>query len=264
VNRSNQFAVGIEYTSRLARRSNREVTRAFASRALAQPSPSHSRVPGWLAITSVRLGADDWPEWRGAGRLGVWNETGILSTSLESGLAVSWRAPIRAGYSGPSVAGGRVFITDSQRVKANETVERALALDEKTGRVLWTREWRTNYSGLFQVYAIGPRATPTVDGDRVYVLGTMGNLLALDVNTGRILWQRDYVKDFNVSVPTWGMSGAPLVDGDRLICIVGGEPDGKVIALNKLTGEEIWRSLSSDSNLATTNRSSSRPAARAS
>ena len=202
---------------------------------------------GLVAMASVRLGADDWPEWRGAGRLGVWNETGILTTLPERGLPVSWRVPIRAGYSGPSVAAGRVFITDSQRIKANETVERALALDEKTGHVLWTQEWRTNYSGLFQVYAIGPRATPTVDGDRVYVLGTMGNLLALDVSTGRILWQRDYVKDFNVSVPTWGMSGAPLVDGDRLICIVGGEPDGKVIALNKLTGEEIWRSLSSDS-----------------
>ena len=140
-----------------------------------------------------------------------------------------------------------MFITDSQRIKANDAVERAVALDEKTGRVLWTQEWRTNYSGLMLVYAIGPRATPTVDGDRVYVLGTMGNLLALDVATGRILWQKDYVKDFNASVPTWGMSGAPLVDGDLLICLVGGEPDGEDVALDKLTGDEVWRSLSSDS-----------------
>ena len=195
----------------------------------------------------VQLSADDWPEWRGSGRTGVWNETGILSTLPERGLPVSWRAPLHAGYSGPAVAGGRVFVTDAQRIKANEVIERVLALDEKTGKVLWTQEWRTNYSGLFLVYAIGPRATPTVDGDRVYVLGTMGNLLALDVGTGRILWQKDYVKDFNVSVPTWGMSGAPLVDGERLICLVGGEPDGKVIALDKLTGAEIWRALSSDS-----------------
>jgi outer membrane protein assembly factor BamB len=202
---------------------------------------------GLVVLTSVRMVADDWPEWRGRGRLGIWNETGVVATLPEGGLPVSWRTPIRAGYSGPAVAGGRVFITDSQRVKANEAVERAVALDEKTGQVLWTQEWRTNYSGLFLVYAIGPRATPTVDGDRVYVLGTMGNLLALDVSTGRVLWQKDYVKDFNVSVPTWGMSGAPLVDGDRLICLVGGEPDGKVIALDKLTGKEMWRSLSSDS-----------------
>jgi outer membrane protein assembly factor BamB len=96
------------------------------------------------------------------------------------------------------------------------------------------------------VYAIGPRATPTVDGERVYVLGAMGVLQALDTATGRVLWRKDYVGDFNASVPSWGMAGAPLVDGNRLICLVGGEPDAKVMALDKFTGEEIWRSLSSD------------------
>jgi outer membrane protein assembly factor BamB len=200
-----------------------------------------------MAMTGVGLRADDWPEWRGSGRTGVWNETGVLSTFPPGGPPVSWRAPIHAGYAGPAVAGGRVFVTDSQRIKANDALERVVALDEKTGKILWTSEWKTNYSGLFQVYAIGPRATPTVDGDRVYALGAMGNLLALDAPTGRILWQKDYVKDFNASVPTWGMSGAPLVDGDLLICLVGGEPDGKIIALDKRTGAEVWRSLSSDS-----------------
>jgi outer membrane protein assembly factor BamB len=78
------------------------------------------------------------------------------------------------------------------------------------------------------------------------VLGAMGNLLALDVNTGQVLWQKDYVKDFNTSIPSWGITGAPLVDGDRLICLVGGEPDAKVMALDKRSGAEIWRSLSSE------------------
>lgn len=202
----------------------------------------------WLVVlaATVPLTADDWPEWRGKGRLGLWLENGIIDTLPEGGLPVKWRTPIHAGYAGPAVAGGRVFVTDSRRVKANQAIERAVALDERTGHVLWTKEWQTNYSGLQLVYAIGPRATPTVDGDRVYVLGAMGNLLALDVASGRIIWEKDYVKDFNASVPTWGMAGAPLVDGDRLICLVGGEPDGKLIALNKHTGEEIWRSLSSD------------------
>ncbi len=199
-----------------------------------------------FAAAGVMLRGEDWPEWRGKGRLGVWNETGILEKFPESGLTATWRTPVNAGYAGPAVAGGRVFVTDSRRVKANQAIERALALDERTGQVLWTREWQTNYSGLQLVYAIGPRATPTVDGDRVYVLGTMGNLLALDVGTGRVLWQKDYVKDFNTSIPSWGITGAPLVDGDRLICLVGGEPDAKVMALDKRTGEEIWRSLSSD------------------
>src|SRR5438034_6864416 len=199
-----------------------------------------------VAAAGVTLRGDDWPEWRGKGRLGVWNETGILENFPERGLTATWRTPVNAGYAGPAVAGGRVFVTDSRRVKANQAIERAMALDERTGQVLWTREWQTNYSGLQLVYAIGPRATPTVDGDRVYVLGTMGQLFALDVKTGRVLWQKDFVKDFDASIPSWGMTGAPLVDGDRLICLVGGEPNAKVMALNKLTGEEIWRSLSSD------------------
>ncbi len=131
-------------------------------------------------------------------------------------------------------------------ISGSRMIERAIALDEANGRILWTREWEANYSGLETIFAVGPRATPTVDGNRVYVLGTMGNLLALDVGDGRVLWQKDFVKDFDASVPSWGMTSAPLVDGDRLIAVVGGEPNAKVMAFNKLTGDEIWRALSSD------------------
>ena len=153
---------------------------------------------------------------------------------------------IHAGYAGPSVSAGRVFLTDSRRTVGNRAIERALALDEQTGALLWTQEWPADYTGLQLIYAIGPRATPTVDGNRVYVLGAMGRLLALDTSKGNILWQKDFVRDFDASVPSWGMSAAPLVDGDRLIALVGGEPNAKVIAFNKHTGEELWRALSSD------------------
>ena len=199
-------------------------------------------------IAGCPLSANDWPEWRGQGRLGIWSDTNIVDTFPEDGLNVSWRVPIHGGYAGPAVANGRVFVTDAFRVNARNTevVERVLALDETSGEILWTHEWETNYAGLQLAYAIGPRATPTVDGDRVYVLGAMGNLLAVDIADGRVLWEKDYVQDFNASVPSWGMSSAPLVDGDRLICLVGGEPDAKVIAFNKLTGDVIWQALSSD------------------
>jgi outer membrane protein assembly factor BamB len=213
----------------------------------------HSRrFPAWvglavlLVVTGVHVGADDWPEFRGKGRLGVWNETGLVDKFPEGGLPVGWRTPIERGYSGPSVAGGRVFLTDFRPTTGNKGIERAIALDENTGKILWTKEWEANYAGLELVYAIGPRATPTVDGDRVYVLGTMGQLFALDVKTGSVIWQKDYVKDFDASVPSWGITGAPLVDGDRLICLVGGEPDAKVMALDKMTGAVIWKALSSD------------------
>jgi outer membrane protein assembly factor BamB len=199
-----------------------------------------------IATASVHLFAQDWPEWRGQGRLGVWTETGIVEKFPAGGPPVKWRTPINSGYAGPAVSNGRVFVTDSRRIKANQAIERAVAIDENSGQILWTKEWQADYSGMQLVYAIGPRATPTVDGDRVYVLGASGSLLALDVKSGAVLWQKDYLADFNASVPSWGIAGAPLVDGDRLICLVGGEPNGKMIALNKLTGAEIWRSLSSD------------------
>jgi outer membrane protein assembly factor BamB len=189
--------------------------------------------------------AEDWPEWRGKGRLGIWTETGILDKFPASGLAASWRTPIHGGFAGPAVAAGRVFITDFQPSSASRGTERALCLDEESGRILWTRAWDANYAGIS--YAIGPRATPTVDDDRVYVVGASGKLLCLRTQTGDVVWQKDYARDYGMQMPTWGISSAPLVDGKRLIAIVGGQPDAKVMAFDKVTGREIWRALPSDS-----------------
>jgi outer membrane protein assembly factor BamB len=199
------------------------------------------------AAATLAAAADDWPEFRGAGRLGLWNETGIVDRFPEGGLPVLWRTPIKSGYAGPAVANGRVFVTDYAESARLRGTERALALDERTGKILWTREWPVAYGALSFNWAIGPRATPTVDGDRVYVLGATGVLLCLDAATGAVRWQKDYVKDYGTELPTWGMTGAPLVDGNRLIALVGGEPDAKVMAFDKMTGRELWRALPSDS-----------------
>ena len=198
-----------------------------------------------LLLTTLTLPAlaEDWPEWRGRGRLGVWTETGIVETFPEGGLEYTWRTPLRAGYAGPSVADGRVFVTDFAAGEGMAGTERALALDEETGEILWTREWSTDYAGLAPTYAIGPRATPTVDGDRVYTLGAMGRLMCLDVATGAIRWEKDYVRDYGTRVPAWGITGAPIVEGDLLIAMVGGQPDALVVAFDKRTGAERWRSL---------------------
>ena len=199
-----------------------------------------------LAMAAVAVvSADDWPQWRGPERLAVWQEAGIVD-ELPEQLQVAWSTPLRAGYSGPAVADGRVFITDWAEDPDSRTLdgtERALALDEQTGEVLWTHEWQTSYRMLSVAYAVGPRATPTVDGDRVYVVGGTGRLFCLDVATGRVLWEKDYVAEYGTSVPTWGIVSAPLVDGDRLITVVGGEPDALVVAFDKHTGEEIWRAI---------------------
>ncbi|MCW5977648.1 MAG: PQQ-binding-like beta-propeller repeat protein [Bryobacteraceae bacterium] len=191
--------------------------------------------------------AADWPEWRGSGRGGVWEEDGILRAFPPQGLDFRWRVPIGAGFSGPAVAGGRVFVTDFVAGAPNRGTERVLCFDEQTGKLLWKQEWEENYTGLSLTYATGPRATPTVDGDRVYALGAMGVLVCLNVKDGAVRWRRHYAKDFGTSAPVWGIAGAPLVDGDRLICLAGGAPDAKVVALDKKTGREMWRALSGES-----------------
>jgi outer membrane protein assembly factor BamB len=194
-------------------------------------------------LVSTAANPEDWPEWRGRGRTGVWRETGILKTFPRDGLRFRWRSPLNGGYAGPAVAGGRVFVTDFRKIAATQGIERIVAIEESTGKPLWSQEWAADYRGLD--YAGGPRATPTVDDGRVYALGAMGALKSLDARTGRVLWERDYVRDFGAEVPAWGMTSAPIVDGDRLIAVTAGKPEGKVIAFDKRTGREIWRALSS-------------------
>ena len=202
-----------------------------------------------LLLGMAGVQAEDWPQWRGPGRLGVWNETGILERFPDGGLQVLWRTPVGGGYAGPAVADGRVFVTDFVALQGLRGMERVWSLDEETGRVLWMHEWEADYAGLG--YAVGPRATPTVDGDRVYVLGARGALYCLDVRTGAVRWSKDFVQDYGVRLMAWawdwGFASAPLVDGDRLISFVGAEPDALVVAFDKLTGAELWRSLSAES-----------------
>jgi outer membrane protein assembly factor BamB len=190
------------------------------------------------------LPAADWPEWRGEGRRGVWTEDGILEKFPAGGLTASWRAPIGGGYAGPSVSQGRVFVTEFVAQQGRRGVERAICLDEQSGKVLWKHEWPADYASL--QYNVGPRATPTVDGDRVYVLGALGNLFCLRTGSGEVLWQKDYREDYDAELPTWGMVGAPLVDGNQLIALVGGAPDAKVVSFDKMTGKELWRAISAD------------------
>lgn len=202
-------------------------------------------VAGILALLSVPIVAEDWTQWRGPDRVGVWGETGIVE-EMPDDLKVAWRVPVRSGYSGPAVSDGRVFVTDWQEDPESRTMdgtERALAIDEETGEILWTHEWATTYRMLMISYAIGPRATPTVDGDLVYVVGASGSLLCLETATGDLVWQRDYRAEYDSFVPTWGIASAPIVDGDRLIAVVGGEPGALVVAFDKRTGEEVWRAV---------------------
>jgi outer membrane protein assembly factor BamB len=202
-----------------------------------------------FVFLTMSVFADDWPQWLGPKRDAVWRETHIISQFPKSGPAVKWRVPVAAGYSGPSVTGGRVFLTDRQQGKggASENFqrgmipgnERVLCLDASDGRVIWKHEYDCPYNVS---YPAGPRANPVVHEGRVYILGTEGNLFCFDAADGKILWSRELKKDYSVETPLWGFSAHPLVDGEKLICLVGGT--GSVaVAFNKNTGKEIWRAL---------------------
>ena len=200
---------------------------------------------GWLASLcgSMVVVADDWPQWRGPQRDGVWRETGIVESIPDSGLKIRWRARVGNGYSGPAVANGRVFVTDHQ---FQPEVERVLCFDEATGQRLWEHSYATDYANM--EYGNGPRATPTVHDGRVYTLGTQGHLTCLDAVAGHVVWKKELVKDFNAKRLTYGFSSAPLVVGELLIVMAGGRPDACVVALDRLTGAERWRALADRSS----------------
>ena len=199
-------------------------------------------------LTAV-LDAEDWPQWRGIDRAAVWHETGIVERFAEGGLIVKWRTPVRAGFAGPAVADGRVFVLDYQETPGSRTMdghERLVALDEETGAVLWTRQWPATYRNIVPVFATGPRATPTVDGDRVYILGAAGMLSCFDTTSGDLIWKIDAVADYGVTVPVYGVAHSP-VESEHLITLLGGEPDAMVVAFDKGTGAEAWRAIDTNS-----------------
>jgi outer membrane protein assembly factor BamB len=189
--------------------------------------------------------ADDWPQWGGPRGDLVWRESGVVDKLPEADatsgmLPRVWTARIGSGYAGPAVADGRVFVCD--RV-ADQNLERVLCFDAETGNEVWKHQYEARYTIS---YPLGPRATPTVDGNRVYVLGAVGHLLCLDVATGEVLWQKHLPTDFGTELPTWGMAGAPLVDGEQLIVLAGGKPGALVVSLDKHNGSERWRALESN------------------
>ncbi|MCB1125837.1 MAG: PQQ-like beta-propeller repeat protein [Verrucomicrobiae bacterium] len=206
---------------------------------------------GLLATACLTGGADDWPQWLGPQRDGVWRETGIVPQLPEGGLTARWRTPVGGGYAGPAVAGGRVYLLDRRLAPGASNPsdpfqrfsipgsERVLCLEESTGRVLWVHEYECGYT---MSYPAGPRTTPLVADGRVYTLGAEGNLLCLEASDGRVVWSHDFGKDDGLKTPMWGYAGHPLLDGDRLICLAGGE--GKVaVAFDRNSGKVLWRAL---------------------
>lgn len=206
-----------------------------------------------LAIAAALMGArsanaDDWPQWRGPQRDGVWRETGVLNELPAHGLKTLWRTPMGPGLSSPVVAQGRVFVTDvdtHSQAKRPLALERVRCLDVKTGQILWTYSYEAQYQdwAFDPKNPTGPNATPLVHDGKVYARGIAGELTCLSAMTGEVIWRRNTTADYGVAELS-GTTPAPLIEKDLLIAVIGGKPDACVVAFDKDSGKERWRALS--------------------
>ena len=186
--------------------------------------------------------AADWPQWQGPDRNAVSKETGLLKQWPKDGPPLAWRINgIGGGDGAPSIAKGRIYGMSNRG--SDEVV---WALNESDGKEIWVRGLGPAFQQDVPQSKDGPGCTPTVDGDRLYVLGLGGDLACLQASDGKILWRRSFTSDFGGRLPMWSYRESPLVDGDQVICTPGGE-DATIVALNKLTGETIWKSKVPDS-----------------
>ena len=194
------------------------------------------------AFTQIAVyGQFDWPQWQGLERTAQSKETGLLADWPKDGPPLAWKVKgLGGGDSTPSIAAGRIY-----GMSHRGSDEFVWALSEKDGKEIWAVRIAPAHSLNWPQSKEGPSCTPTVDGDRLYVMGLAGNVVCLQVADGKVVWQRSLVMDFGGRPPMWSFRESPLVDGDKLICTPGGV-ETTMVALNKLTGETIWKSFVPD------------------
>jgi outer membrane protein assembly factor BamB len=193
-----------------------------------------------ISAAPVPRVTSDWPTWRGAQRTGISLETGLLRDWPEGGPKLAWQTSgMGVGFSTPAVAGGRVYLMGNR-----DGQELVLCLNARDqGKEIWSailgpvRHEGAGYPG--------PRSTPTIDGDRVYVLGINGDLVCLDAKTGAGVWRRDLVGEFGGGIPNWGYSESVLVDGPWVLCTPGGN-QATIVALDKQNGKTVWSATVGD------------------
>jgi hypothetical protein len=175
----------------------------------------------------------EWFQWRGPNRDGISSETGLLQSWPKSGPPQVWRTNgVGNGYSSFSTSGGRLYT-----LGARSGTEYVIALDRVSGAKVWEV---ANGRRFENDRGDGPRSTPTVDGDRLYVLGGSGDLTCLDSATGRKIWSINIVSKFGGGNPYWGYSESPLVVGDRILINAGGR-GASIVAVSKADGSTFWQ-----------------------
>jgi outer membrane protein assembly factor BamB len=200
---------------------------------------------------SASVVGDAWPQWLGPQRDGIYRETGLLKKFPETGLKVQWRKEVNAGYCGPAISDGRLYMMDRvagkmpERKRGDRSIpevpgnERLLCLDTATGATVWEQSYERGYR---IDYPAGPRATPVIADNKIYTLGAMGDLRCHSAKDGAVIWALNFMTNYQADPPMWGWAAHPLIEGERLITLVGGT-NSAVVAFHKDTGKEIWRAL---------------------
>ncbi|MDA2929485.1 PQQ-like beta-propeller repeat protein [Acidobacteria bacterium AH-259-O06] len=190
-----------------------------------------------LVLTGAAVGAmaaPDWPQWRGPDRTGVSQETGLLQEWPAGGPPVVWSITgLGKGYGTVAIQRDHIFV---QGTKGKDSV--VFCLNRADGKILWSSALGTN---LEQSRGGGPRGTPTVDGERVYILTENGDLACLQTRDSSVVWHRNILRDFKGRNPNWLVSESPLIDGNHVIVTPGG-PNASVVALDKMSGKTVWTS----------------------
>lgn len=194
-----------------------------------------------LATAPISGWADDpdgWPRWRGPQGDGTWLHAPAIDPDGGDGLEPLWRQTIGGGYSGVTVAGGRVYTMDRQG-QTPQVTERVLCFDAQSGEPVWTHSYASDYSGL--EYDSGPRASVTIADGKVWTLGTSGHVHCLDAATGRVIWSLDAMARFGAVRPKWGFAASPVIWKDTVIIHLGVPDGGGFVAFGKDDGVERWR-----------------------
>jgi outer membrane protein assembly factor BamB len=179
---------------------------------------------------------EDWPRFLGPRGDNTSAETGLLERWPTNGPAVLWEKKIGSGYSAPSVSEGRLVL--HHRIAEEEVVE---AFDAAGGKPEWRYAYPSHFTDPFG-YNNGPRCTPLLTSNYCYTFGAEGRLLCLELKSGRLAWQRDTAKDWTIPEPFFGVGSTPLLEGEKLIVMIGGQPNSAVVALNASTGKTLWES----------------------
>jgi outer membrane protein assembly factor BamB len=197
---------------------------------------------GLSLLLPFAVRAADWPQFRGPHRDGAWNETGLLKAFPADGLKVRWRAPVGPGWSSPVVVRGRVYLTD-MRLEKPKAWERIRCFKESTGKLLWSYASELVYPewAFIPEHGGGPAATPIVENGRIYSLGRSGQVDCLDARNGKVIWEKNLGKDYEVG--DLNCRASPLIEGNLLILFTGARPGACVIALDKKSGKEVWKAL---------------------